>query len=88
MSFCESILFECFGFFDEADAAILEGYDQLAGKALRNDVQFLKSVAQSFFPDGVFRLDVCYDLSSDLSVLVSHSISAHSFFRSKEIDRK
>lgn len=73
-------LFECFGFFDEADAAILEGDDQLAGKAFRDNMQFLKSIAQLLFPDGVFGFNVGYDLPSDLSVLVCHGFSVKILF--------
>ena len=68
-------LFESFCFFDEADAAVFEGDHQLARKAFRNHMQFLKSVAQFLFPDGIFRLDVRYYLPADLSVFVGHDAS-------------
>jgi hypothetical protein len=46
-------LFECFGFFDEADSSLLEGDYQLAGKLFRDDVQFPESTTELLFPDRV-----------------------------------
>lgn len=68
-------LFKCFSFFDEADASLFKGDDQLAGEAFRNNAQILKCIAQLFFPDGVLGLDVGDDLSSNLSILVCHGSS-------------
>jgi hypothetical protein len=57
-----SVLFECFGFFYEADAAFLEGNNQFSAEFVRNDAQFAQRVAHFSFPDGIGYSDVRNDL--------------------------